>query len=127
MPDEQPKIIVEVPDRGSYSPLPTQESNKLDDFKKGWINALALPEISGGGDEGVLVQPSAMNEYEQFILSWGQQHPGEILKAGTLSRATRLFDGMQPDELRIIFASMADRGLGEVEGNGDRLGWRWSP
>uniref|UniRef100_A0A8J7AD75 Uncharacterized protein n=1 Tax=Desmonostoc muscorum LEGE 12446 TaxID=1828758 RepID=A0A8J7AD75_DESMC len=75
----------------------------------------------------MLVQPSAMNEYEQFILSWGQQHPGEILKAGTLSRATRLFDGMQPDELRIIFASMADRGLGEVEGNGDRLGWRWSP
>ncbi|MDM9580898.1 hypothetical protein [Nostoc sp. GT001] len=71
-------------------------------------------------------QPTAMNEFEQFILDWGQHHPGEVLKAGILSRSTRLFDGMQPDEIRIFFASMADRGLGEVEGNGDRLGWRWS-
>ncbi|MEH1824475.1 MAG: hypothetical protein V7L22_03750 [Nostoc sp.] len=84
------------------------------------------PETSGGGNDEVRSQPTAMNEYEQFILDWGQQHPGEVLKAAALNRATRLFDGMQPDEVRIIFASMADRGLGEVEGNGDRLGWRWS-
>ncbi len=89
-------------------------------------NAIATPETSGGGNEEVRSQPTAMNEFEQFILDWGQQHPGEVLKAAHLSRATRLFDNMQPDEIRIFFASMADRGLGEVEGNGDRLGWRWS-
>ncbi|WP_138500943.1 hypothetical protein [Nostoc sp. PA-18-2419] len=67
-----------------------------------------------------------LNEYEQFILNWGQQHPGEVLKARILLQSSRLFDGMQPDEVRIIFAAMADRGLGEVEGSGDRLGWKWS-
>lgn len=66
-----------------------------------------------------------LNEYEQFILNWGQSHPGEILKARILLKASRLFDGMQPDEVRIIFAALADRGLGEIEGSGDRLGWKW--
>ncbi|MEH2357520.1 hypothetical protein [Nostoc sp.] len=89
-------------------------------------NAIATPETSGGGSEEVQSPPIAMNEFEQFILDWGQQHPGEVLKAAHLSRATRLFDNMQPDEIRIFFVSMADRGLGEVEGSGDRLGWRWS-
>ncbi|MEH2123727.1 hypothetical protein [Nostoc sp.] len=96
------------------------------DLSNWGAGSMVQPETSGGGEEEVQSQPSAMNEYEQFILDWGQQHPGEILKAGMLSRATRLFDGMQPDEIRIFFVSMADRGLGEVEGNGDRLGWRWS-
>jgi hypothetical protein len=89
-------------------------------------NAIAQPETSGGGNEEVQAQAKPMNEFEQFILDWGQQHPGEVLKAAHLSRATRLFDNMQPDEIRLFFVSMADRGLGEVEGNGDRLGWRWS-
>ncbi len=44
MPDEQPKIIVEVPDRGSYSPIPIPQSSKLEEFKKGWINAIAFPD-----------------------------------------------------------------------------------
>ncbi|ACC80329.1 hypothetical protein [Nostoc punctiforme] len=92
-----------------------------------WGTTTSAPvENSGGGNEEARSQSSVMNEYEQFILNWGQQHPGEVLKAAHLSRASRLFDGMQPDEVRIIFASMADRGLGEVQGNGDRLGWRWS-
>ncbi|MEH2005892.1 hypothetical protein [Nostoc sp.] len=91
-----------------------------------WGTGSAAPDISVGTSEEVMVPPSGMNEYEQFILDWGQQHPGEVLKAAHLSRATRLFDNMQPDEIRIFFVSMADRGLGEVEGNGDRLGWRWS-
>ncbi|MCC5619142.1 hypothetical protein LC605_29485 [Nostoc sp. CHAB 5836] len=83
-------------------------------------------ETDSGGDEGEQSQPSAMNEYEQFILDWGQNNSDKVLKARILLQASRLFEGMQPDEVRIIFASMADRGLGEVEGNGDRLGWRWS-
>lgn len=89
-------------------------------------NAQAPVENSGGGNEHEQVPPKAMNEYEQFILDWGQRHPGEVLKARILLQASRLFQGMQPDEVRIFFASMADRGLGEVEENGDRLGWRWS-
>ncbi|AVH71570.1 hypothetical protein [Nostoc sp. 'Lobaria pulmonaria (5183) cyanobiont'] len=88
-------------------------------------NAGATQESNDEGNKEVRSQPETMNEFEQFILDWGQQHPGEILKAAHLSRATRLFDSMQPDEIRIFFVSMADRGLGEVEGNGDRLGWRW--
>jgi hypothetical protein len=45
MADEQ-KIIVEVPsDRGHYSPVAsTAELSKLEEFKKGWINAIALPD-----------------------------------------------------------------------------------
>lgn len=89
-------------------------------------NAPALSQTTSRGDESILVQSSAMNEYEQFILDWGQQHPGELLKARILLQSSRLFEGVQPDEVRIIFASMADKGLGEVEGNGDRLGWKWS-
>lgn len=96
------------------------------DLSNWGTTAIAPTEISGGGNEEVLEQFSVMNEYEQLILDWGQQHPGEVLKARILLQASRLFEGMQPDEVRIIFASMADRGLGEVEGNGDRLGWRWS-
>ncbi|PHJ63692.1 hypothetical protein VF14_07865 [Nostoc linckia z18] len=44
MEDEQPKIIVEVPSDRGYSPLPTPQSNKLEEFKKGWINAITLPD-----------------------------------------------------------------------------------
>ncbi len=84
-----------------------------------------VQSVGGGNAEDETPQPT-LNEYEQFILSWGQQHPGEVLKARTLLQATRLFEGMQPDEIRIIFASMADKGLGELEGTGDRLGWVWT-
>jgi energy-coupling factor transporter ATP-binding protein EcfA2 len=69
---------------------------------------------------------TSLNEYEQFIVDWGKQHPGEILKARILLQASRLFENMQPDEIRIIFASLADKGLGSVEGTGDRLGWVWT-
>lgn len=96
------------------------------DLSNWGIGATASVPVSGDGDEGQQSQSLAMNEYEQFILTWGQQHPGEVLKAGILSRTSRLFDNMQPDEIRIFFASMADRGLGEIEGSGAKLGWRWS-
>ncbi len=44
MADEQ-KIVVEVPsDRGHYSPVPIPQSSKLEEFKKGWVNAIALPD-----------------------------------------------------------------------------------
>ncbi|OYD90582.1 hypothetical protein CDG76_30630 [Nostoc sp. 'Peltigera membranacea cyanobiont' 210A] len=44
MGDEQ-KIVVEVPsDRGHYSPISIPHSNKLEEFKKGWADAIALPD-----------------------------------------------------------------------------------
>ncbi|RCJ37631.1 hypothetical protein A6769_12070 [Nostoc punctiforme NIES-2108] len=44
MADEQ-KIVVEVPsDRGHYSPVPIPQASKLEEFKKGWIQAIALPD-----------------------------------------------------------------------------------
>ncbi|MEH2310738.1 MAG: hypothetical protein V7K35_04755 [Nostoc sp.] len=43
MADEQ-KIVVEVPDR-SYSPLAsTVELSKIEEFKKGWVTAIAFPD-----------------------------------------------------------------------------------
>ncbi|MBD2491121.1 hypothetical protein [Aulosira sp. FACHB-615] len=46
MPDDQQKIIVEIPSERGYSALPTPHSppNKLEEFKQGWINAIALPD-----------------------------------------------------------------------------------
>ena len=44
MADEQ-KIVVEVPSERGYSPVAsTVELSKLEEFKKGWINAIALPD-----------------------------------------------------------------------------------
>ncbi|PHM11652.1 hypothetical protein [Nostoc sp. 'Peltigera malacea cyanobiont' DB3992] len=44
MADEQ-KIVVEVPtDRGHYSPVPIPHTSKLEEFKKGWRDAIALPD-----------------------------------------------------------------------------------
>ncbi|MFN6565436.1 MAG: hypothetical protein RMY28_037325 [Nostoc sp. ChiSLP01] len=44
MADEQPKIVVEVPGDRGYAPLPAPKTNKLEEFKKGWINAIAMPD-----------------------------------------------------------------------------------
>jgi hypothetical protein len=88
-------------------------------------NAIALPQNSSRGDEGDTQTSPELNEYEQFIVDWGKTHPNEILKARILLQSCRLFETMQPDEIRIIFASLTDKGLGSVEGSGDRLGWRW--
>lgn len=44
MADEQ-KIVVEVP-TANYTPVPSPQSplpNKIDEFRRGWINAIALP------------------------------------------------------------------------------------
>jgi hypothetical protein len=44
MADEQ-KIVVEVPSERGYSPVAsTAELSKLEEFKKGWIQAIALPD-----------------------------------------------------------------------------------
>lgn len=44
MADEQ-KIVVEIPRDRGYSPLnSTSEVSKLEEFRKGWINAIAFPD-----------------------------------------------------------------------------------
>ncbi|WP_445626440.1 hypothetical protein [Nostoc sp. DSM 114167] len=44
MADEQ-KIIVEVPSDRGYSPVASPaELSRLEEFKKGWVNAIALPD-----------------------------------------------------------------------------------
>ncbi|MEH2200953.1 hypothetical protein [Nostoc sp.] len=88
-------------------------------------SAIAPVEISGGGNEEVQ-STQDLNEYEQVIVTWGREHPGEILKAAMLQRNSQLFKKDDPENIRIIFASLADRGIGEVVDSGDRLGWRWS-
>ncbi|MBH8577183.1 hypothetical protein I8752_30260 [Nostocaceae cyanobacterium CENA369] len=98
---------------------------ELDLSNWGQSTATDAPVKSGVSGEATPTQLE-LNEYEQFIVDWGKQHPGEVLKARILLQASRLFEGMQPDEIRIIFAALADRGVGQVEGEGDRLGWKWS-
>ncbi|MBN3943476.1 hypothetical protein [Nostoc sp. NMS9] len=44
MADEQ-KIVVEVPSSsGQYSLVPSPQLSKLEEFKKGWADAIALPD-----------------------------------------------------------------------------------
>lgn len=95
------------------------------DLSNWGATAIATPQTSGGGNEEVLTSQD-LNEYEQIIIAWGQEHPGEILKARVLQQASQQFKKDDPENIRIIFQSLADRGIGEVVDGGDRLGWRWS-
>ncbi|MDZ8096408.1 MAG: hypothetical protein RMZ42_31395 [Nostoc sp. DedQUE05] len=95
------------------------------DLSNWGAGSMVQPETSGGGNEEVQL-PQELNEYEQIIVTWGQEHPGEILKARVLQQASQQFKKDDPENIRIIFASLADKGLGEVVDSGDRLGWRWS-
>lgn len=86
--------------------------------------AVLLPPLISSEKQ---LEPQAvpLNEYEQYITDWGKRHPGEVLKARNLQQSARLFEGMPPEDIRIIFASLADRNLGELVGSGDRLGWTY--
>ncbi|MHC5597679.1 MAG: hypothetical protein ACYTXC_17360 [Nostoc sp.] len=43
-----------------------------------------------------------------------------------MQQSTRLFADVSAEDIRIMFRAMADRGLGEVDGMSDHLGWKWS-
>lgn len=96
------------------------------DLSNWGMGAIALPQNSSRGNEADDFPQIELNEYEQFIVDWGKNNPGQVLKARLLQQSTRLFEPMTPDEIRIIFASLADKGLGKVEGSGNKLGWVWS-
>ncbi|MBD2415861.1 hypothetical protein FACHB389_29370 [Nostoc calcicola FACHB-389] len=89
-------------------------------------NAIVDKIDDSRGDDQQRSPSSELNEYEQIILDWGQQHPGEVLKARTLKQFTHPLKKMPPDDIRIFMQSLADKGFGEVEGEGDKLGWKWS-
>lgn len=68
-----------------------------------------------------------LNELETYILDWGKRNPNQVLKARTLQQVSKLFKQSSPEDIRIILASMADKGLGEATGEGDKLGWKYLP
>ncbi|MEM9925114.1 MAG: hypothetical protein AAF915_15410 [Cyanobacteria bacterium P01_D01_bin.50] len=65
-----------------------------------------------------------LNEFEQAIIDVGKRLGGDILKARTLKQQSRLFADMSPEDIRLLFQSLADRGVGEVVGTGNYLGWK---
>lgn len=113
---------------GTGDNFPVMVDNKpgIVPHKKYWVNSVAA-----GGDVEVNASPNlpqskldtGLNEYEQAILQFGQTKPNIIIKARDLINNSRLFKGMAPDEVRIIFQSVADKGIGQTEGEGNKLGW----
>lgn len=95
------------------------------DLSNWGVFSIVQPETDIGGDDQVQL-PTDLNKYEQIIITWGQEHPGEILKARLLQQAGQQFKKDDPENIRILFQSLADRGIGSVVDSGDRLGWRWS-
>jgi ABC-type oligopeptide transport system ATPase subunit len=66
------------------------------------------------------------NEYETAIIEAGKKLQGDVLKARTLKQQSRLFADMSPEDIRLLFQSLADRGVGEVVGTGNTLGWQYN-
>lgn len=67
-----------------------------------------------------------LNEYEQTIIELGRKLQGDILKARLIKQNSRLFSDMSPEDIRLIFQSLADKGLGETVGDGNYLGWKYT-
>ena len=67
-----------------------------------------------------------LNEYEQVIVELGKKNKGETLKARDIKNKSRLFATMSPEDIRIIFQSLAERSIGQTEGEKDRLGWKFT-
>ncbi|MEM6399795.1 MAG: hypothetical protein AAF757_06115 [Cyanobacteria bacterium P01_D01_bin.116] len=66
-----------------------------------------------------------LNEYETAIIEAGKRLQGDILKARILKQQSRMFTDMSGEDIRLIFQSLADKGIGEILGEGDRLGWKY--
>lgn len=65
-----------------------------------------------------------LNEYEQAIVDVAKKLQGDVLKARTLKQRSRLFAETTGVDIRIMFQSLADKGIGEIVGKGDRLGFK---
>ncbi|MGB3637477.1 MAG: hypothetical protein WBA39_07860 [Rivularia sp. (in: cyanobacteria)] len=65
-----------------------------------------------------------LNEYEQAIIDAGKRLQGDVLKARILKQQSRLFADMSPEDIRLLFQALADKGIGETVGTGNTLGWK---
>lgn len=65
-----------------------------------------------------------LNEYEQAIIDAAKKLNGDVLKARTIKQNSRLFKDMDSNDIRIIFQSLADKGIGQTEGEADRLSFK---
>lgn len=85
-------------------------------------------QLPGNGNRelGIGSEELELNEYETAIIDAGKKLQGDVLKARTLKQQSRLFASMSPEDIRLLFQSLADRGIGEVVGTGNTLGWKYN-
>ncbi len=86
------------------------------------------PSTSNNGHQELEVSSEELqlNEYEQAIIDAGKRLQGDVLKARMLKQNSRLFASMQPEDIRLIFQSLADKEIGETVGDGNYLGWKYN-
>lgn len=70
-----------------------------------------------------------LNEAQQELISFAQQHPNQKLTADFIKQRCRYFKDrkVSPEEMRIFFQSAADIGWGITMGEGNRLSYGWYP
>lgn len=116
-------------ERGDNFPVMIDSKPGIVPHKKYWVNSAEtrnqLPG-NGNGELGVESEELELNELEAVILQFGKSKPNTVIKARDLINNSRLFKGMTPHEVRIILQSIADRGIGQTEGEGNKLGWRYN-
>lgn len=116
-------------ERGDNFPVMIDSKPGIVPHKKYWVNsAETTNQLPGNGDGelGVGSKELQLNEFEAAILQFGQSKPNTVIKARDLINNSRLFRGMTPEEVRIILQSVADRGIGQTEGEGNKLGWKYN-
>lgn len=116
-------------ERGDNFPVMIDSKPGIVPHKKYWVNsAEARNQLPGNGDRelGVGSEELELNEFETAILQFGQSKPNTVIKARDLINNSRLFKGMTPNEVRIILQSVADKGIGQTEGEGNKLGWKYN-
>lgn len=116
-------------ERGDNFPVMIDSKPGIVPHKKYWVNSAEtrnqLPG-NGNGELGVESEELELNELEAVILQFGKSKPNTVIKARDLINNSRLFKGMTPHEVRIILQSVADRGIGQTEGEGNKLGWKYN-
>ncbi|MEO0687512.1 MAG: hypothetical protein AAFY76_21295, partial [Cyanobacteria bacterium J06649_11] len=116
-------------ERGDNFPVMIDNKPGIVPHKKYWVNSAEaknqLPG-NGNGELGVESEQLQLNEFETAIIDAGKRLQGDVLKARTLKQQSRLFASMSPEDIRLLFQSLSDRGIGEVVGTGNTLGWKYN-
>ncbi len=82
--------------------------------------------ISTGDLPAEEINQQQFNEFETAIIEVGRKLEGDVVKARILKQQSRLFADISPDDVRLLFQSLADKGIGEVVGDGNALGWKYN-